>query len=153
MSAEDSYRQAFARLKAGQPKVLPAGTPVSQNNVAKEAGADPSALRKSRYPKLVQDIQDFVKGQDGTRKPSERQRLLKLRRRSRSTQETIIDLKQQRDSAASVLLDATAHIVALTQKVRDLESRLETSSQSAEIRQHRSRSLPLPRAMDIDAKK
>jgi len=56
-AAEANFRRAFERLKAGAPKVLPLGTPVSQNNVAKEAGCDSSALRKSRFPCLVAEIQ------------------------------------------------------------------------------------------------
>ena len=44
-SAADQYRDAFERLKLNRPQLLPKGTPVTQNNVAKEAGSDPSALR------------------------------------------------------------------------------------------------------------
>ena len=60
LSAEQRFRQAFERLKANKPKVLEVGTPVSQNNVAKEAGCDPSALRKSRFPALVREIQAYL---------------------------------------------------------------------------------------------
>jgi len=50
MSAGDLYRAAFERLKNNKPERLPKGTPVSQNNVAKEAGSDPSALKKRAFP-------------------------------------------------------------------------------------------------------
>lgn len=59
-NAELGFRAAFERLKAGNTLILPLGSPVSQNNIAKEAGKDPSALRKSRYPVLIAEIQAWV---------------------------------------------------------------------------------------------
>ena len=52
--AELKFREAFERLKVGKPDILPKGTPLSQNNVAKEAGVDPSALRRARCSGLIQ---------------------------------------------------------------------------------------------------
>ena len=132
-TAEANFREAFERLKVGAPKVLRPGTPVSQNNVAKEAGCDPSALRKSRFPGLVAEIQRHLANHGGERAPSERQRLLKQRQRSRDSQETIKDLKAQRDAAASLLVEANAQIGILTLKVRDLETRLEDFQSKARI--------------------
>lgn len=136
-SAEANFREAFDRLKAGVPKVLPKGTPVSQNNVSKEAGCDPTALRKSRFPALVTEIQAYIAGQGGERIPSERQRLLKQRQQSRNSRELITDLKAQRDAAESKLLDANAQIGILTRRLRDMEARLEDLRAKASI-------LPLP---------
>lgn len=138
-SAEANFREAFERLKAGAPKVLAPGTPLSQNNVAKEAGCDPSALRKSRFPGLIAEIQSYLTSHGGERAPSERQRLLKQRQRSRDAQETIEDLKAQRDATASLLVEANAQIGILTLKVRDLETRLDEFQPTA-------RTLPLPSA-------
>lgn len=132
-TAETNFREAFERLKAGVPKVLPPGTPVSQNNVAKEAGCDPSALRKSRFPRLIGEIQSHLASHGGERVPSERQRLLKQRQRSRNAAETNRDLKAQRDAAASLLVEATAQIGILTLKVRDLETRLADFESKAPI--------------------
>lgn len=136
-NAEANFREAFDRLKAGVPKVLPKGTPVSQNNVSKEAGCDPTALRKSRFPALVTEIQAYIAGQGGERIPSERQRLLKQRQQSRNSRELITDLKAQRDTAESKLLDANAQIGILTRRLRDMEARLEDLRAKASI-------LPLP---------
>lgn len=137
-TAEDNFREAFERLKEGVPKVLPPGTPVSQNNVSKEAGCDPTALKKSRFPDLVVEIQEYVSEHGGgARAPSERQRLLKQRQRSRNAAETNKDLKGERDIAASLLVEANALIATLTLKVRDLESRLGDRESNARI-------LPLP---------
>ena len=59
-TAEQRFRAAFDRLKQGSPEVLARTAAVSQNNVAKEANCDPSALRKSRFPSLVAEIQHYV---------------------------------------------------------------------------------------------
>ncbi len=58
-AAEANLREALECLKVGAQAVLPAGVPVSQNNVAREAGCNPSALRKSRFPSLVAEIQIY----------------------------------------------------------------------------------------------
>lgn len=132
-SAEQRFRDAFERLKFGVSKVLPRGTHVSQNNVAKEAGCDPSALRKSRFPLLVIAIQEWVEAHKGEPLPSERQRLLKQRRKNRDTREIIVDLKKQRDSAVGLLADADLKIVELSEKVADLEAKLDELRPSAKI--------------------
>src|SRR5690554_2541860 len=67
--AELKFREAFERLKAGKPDILPKGTPLSQNNVAKEAGVDPSALRRARFPELVADIQSWIETHKGESPP------------------------------------------------------------------------------------
>lgn len=132
-TAETNFREAFERLKAGVPKVLPTGTLVSQNNVAKEAGCDPSALRKARFPGLVEEIQAYLSTSNQERPSSERQRLLKARQASRSKSETIANLRAQRDDAVSRLVEADELISTLTRRVRDLDARLEDLQQSASI--------------------
>lgn len=124
-SAEQRFRDAFERLKLGVPHVLPKGTPVSQNNVAKEAGCDPSALRKARFPLLVLSIQEWVESRKGDQQPSERQRLLKQRSKNRDMRSTIADLKRQRDIAAGMLADADLRIVELTEKLADMQAKLD----------------------------
>lgn len=149
-TAEANFRHSFERLKAGAPKLLAPGTPVSQNNVAKEAGCDPSALRKSRFPSLVAEIQNYLAAHGVGRAQSERQRLLKRRQRSRSARKTITDLKMQRDAVASLLVEANAQIGILSRRLRDLEARLDDAQPRAGV-------LPLqtikpkvnPHAMDI----
>ena len=63
------FSEAFERLKRNEPKRLLRGTPVSQNNVSREAGKDAAALRKSLYPDLVGAIQDWVRVNTATREP------------------------------------------------------------------------------------
>jgi len=132
-AAEQRFREAFERLKLGQPQVLPKGSPVSQNNVAKEAGCDPSALRKARFPLLVMAIQEWIETHQGEQVDSARQKLLKQRLRNRDTRETIADLKRQRDIAAGLLADANLWIVELTEQVADMRARLDVLQPSATV--------------------
>jgi len=123
-NAEQRFRQAFERLKAGAPRVLKGGTPVSQNNVAKEAGCDPSALRKTRFPALVREIQAFVELHH-TEEPSKRQAALKQRQARRSAMARLEDAIKQRDTAQSMLLSANRRIIELSEKVQFLQQRLD----------------------------
>lgn len=132
-NAEQRFRDAFERLKLGVPLVLPKGSHVSQNNVAKEAGCDPSALRKSRFPLLVIAIQEWIEAHKGEQAQSKRQRLLKLRRKNRDTKEIIADLKKHRDMSVGLLADANLRIVQLTEKVADLQARLDQFKPSARV--------------------
>lgn len=59
--------------------------------------------------------------------------MLKQRRKNRDTKETIADLKQQRDRAVALLADADLRIVELTEKVADMQSRLDQLQPSASI--------------------
>lgn len=113
--AEQRFRDAFDRLKRGKPEVLPAGTPVTQNNVAREAGCDPSALKKARYPGLIREIQDWLEQHPVAQAaPSPRQTMLGARKRNRSLKEKIDMLKIERDLAMSLLVEADAKILDLT---------------------------------------
>lgn len=124
-SAEQRFRDAFERLKLGVPQLLPKGTPVSQNNVAREARCDPSALRKARFPLLVLSIQEWVKSHKNDQQTSKRQRLLQKRGKNRDMREIIADLKRQRDMAAGMLADADLRIVELTEKLADMQAKLD----------------------------
>ena len=149
-TAEDNFREAFERLKIGVPKVLAVGTQVSQNNVAKEAGCDPSALRKSRFPSLIAEIQNYLEAHGGERPESERKKLIKQRQHSRAARETIADLKKQRDAAAGLLVEANAQIGILTRQLRDVEARMDDlQSKARAITLTTSTPKATPRAMDI----
>lgn len=112
--AEKAFREAFDRLKHSKPDRLPKGTLVSQNNVAKEAGCDSSALRKSRYPSLIAEIQRWIEDHIPDAPTSPRQTLLAQRARNRSLREKLDALKVQRDHAYSLLVEADARILDLT---------------------------------------
>ena len=111
--AEAAFREAFERLKLRRPTNLPAHSPVTQNNVAREAGKDPSALKKSRFPDLVDEIQRHIQARDA--KKSQRKDEL-------ATAEQVIErLKADlaraltlRDQALSQLMTAELTILELT---------------------------------------
>jgi hypothetical protein len=122
--AEKDFRESFERLKWGKPERMPKGTRVSQNNVAKEAGRDPSALRKARFPSLIAEIQRWVKENPVDAPLSRRQILLAKRRQNRDLRKTIQEVSAERDSLGSKLNAANAKIVELTDKVAELEAKL-----------------------------
>lgn len=123
-AAEQTFREAFDRLKRNCPQLLPSGTPVSQNNVAKEAGRDPSALRKGRYPGLIEEIQRWLDTNTSRTSSLQRQTLAARRKRARTQKEKLQTLKVQRDSLASLLVEADAKIVELTLENARLHSLL-----------------------------
>ncbi len=127
--AELKFRDAFERLKVGKPQIVPKGTPLSQNNVAKEAGVDPSALRRTRFPELVIEIQDWIEAhKDETAQKSPRQMMLAQRSRNRDLQEKLKALEEQRDKALGRLLDAQSHILELTLENQRLKAQLPGSN-------------------------
>lgn len=127
--AELKFRDAFERLKLGKPEILPKGTPLSQNNVAKEAGVDPSALRRARFPELVSEMQEWIEThKDDQTQKSPRQMMLAQRSRNRGLKEKNHALEEQRDIAMSKLLDAQARILELTLENQRLRAQLPESN-------------------------
>lgn len=138
-TAEQRFRAAFDRLKKGSPEVLARTAAVSQNNVAKEANCDPSALRKSRFPSLIAEIQHYVEMHKRDAPDSERQQMLKRRRSNRKTKDLINDLRRQRDVAAGLLLEANTLIVELNEQLVDANKKLnEYKPTTATINFHKS---------------
>ncbi|HFD0318501.1 hypothetical protein PTR28_12060 [Serratia marcescens] len=128
MGAGEQYRAAFERQKNNKPERLPKGTPVSQNNVAKEAGRDPSALKKTRFPLLIAEIQTYVASYAEDRPLSVRQVSLLARQKNRGLRERIGEIEQQRDHLASLLSEADATILELYDRITELERQLPGSN-------------------------
>lgn len=124
LSAEDRFRQAFARLKAGDPKLLQLGTPVTQNNVAREAGCDPSALKKARFPALIREIQAYIELHPNDDR-SASQKTKRKQASNRSMKERLKDAIQQRDHAQSILASANMRILELSDEVQSLQRQLD----------------------------
>ena len=123
--AEIRFIEAFERLKVGKPELLPKGTPVTQNNVAKEAGVNPSALRRSRYPDLDDKIQSWIdENKDNSSQQSTRQKSLAKTAKNRSLKQQLDDIKMQNDIALSKLMEAERMIIELTLENQRLKSRL-----------------------------
>ena len=125
LTAEQRFRQAFERLKSGEPKLLPKGSSVSQNNVAKEAGCDPSALKKSRFPGLIREIQAYVELNADKQPPSKRQVVLGYRAARKDHNERLNEVIQQRDIAQSKLESAHRRIVELMEDLKLKQARID----------------------------
>lgn len=118
--AEASFRAAFQRLKLGEPKILRPGARVTQNNVAREAGKDPTALKKARFPGLVREIQEWVSAARGgavKATPSVREQLKAARRKNRLLMMRVDELKRDRDLAQSKLMCAEVELLELWTEV------------------------------------
>lgn len=116
--AETDFREAFERLKAGTSRVLPWGSPVTQNNIAKEAGRDPSALKKSRYPTLIDEIQKWKSGGDVNLVSSSNCLKEKSAKALEEALFQVSELRVERDLLISKLLVANERILLLTSKIR-----------------------------------
>ncbi|MBJ6588689.1 hypothetical protein JGT78_22380 [Enterobacter asburiae] len=110
------------------PERLPKGAKVSQNNVAKEAGSDPSALKKTRFPSLILEIQKYVESFSEVIPPSVRQQNILARKKNRRLRERNYKIKQQRDHLASLLSEADATIIELYDRIAELEAKLPASN-------------------------
>lgn len=133
LTAEQRFRQAFERLKVGQPKILGLGTPVSQNNVAKEAGCDPSALRKARYPSLIREIQAYIEI-NRHESPSKRKAQLKQRSLRVDLRKRLDEVKAQRDIAQSQLISAQQRLLELTAELLSARAQLATLQSVSPLR-------------------
>lgn len=120
--AEVTFREAFERLKRNKPLRVPNGTRVSQNNIAKEAGVDPSALKKARFPSLIAEIQRWIDEHGGAAPKSSRQSMLARRNHARDLRQRIKALELQRDTALGLLVEADARILELTIEVTRYQS-------------------------------
>src|SRR6266851_1893462 len=99
-------------------------TAVSKAETAFCEAFDPSALRKSRYPALIAEIQRWLATNRPQAPVSERQTLLSQRKRNRSLNERIEDMKMQRDS---LLVEADAKILELTLENARLRAQVPSS--------------------------
>lgn len=127
--AEESFRAAFERLKHGKPNLLRKGSKVSQNNVAKEAGVDPSALRKSRFPTLIAEIQLWVSEYEAQAGPKlGRDTVLGRRSASRPLRQRLAVAEEQRDKAMSALVDAEARLLELYIEIERLKALCPTTN-------------------------
>lgn len=122
--AEAAFRSAFERLKAGTPNLLPKGTKITQNNVAREAGVDASALKKLRFPSLIAEIQLWIDEHEQVESRSARQTTIARRNSNRDTRERLEAMKAQRDHALGLLAEADILILELTMENEKMKAML-----------------------------
>jgi predicted nuclease with TOPRIM domain len=96
--------------------------------VAKEAGSDPSALKKSRFPSLIAEIKTYVEQHAEKRPPSLNQVNHLARQKSRALRDRIEQVARQRDQLASLLSEADAKIIELYDRIAELERQLPASN-------------------------
>lgn len=118
--AELHFYEAFLRLKENKPEILPKGTKVTQNNVAKEAGVDPSALRKSRYPELISEIQQWLDENPQTSRTSNNKKGKNNSEQILALKGRIKELIVQRDEVTSKLLEAQIRLVEMANEIKRL---------------------------------
>ncbi|WP_076896649.1 MULTISPECIES: hypothetical protein [Burkholderia] len=123
-TAEQRFRLAFERLKSDTPQILSKGTPVSQNNVAKEAGTDPTALKKARYPTLIRDIQAWVE-LSGQEAEQQKKRQTRQKRVREDLTARLKSVEKQRDEAQSKLVSAHRQVLELLEWNARLQSKLD----------------------------
>lgn len=121
---EMAFREAFVRLKRNIPTQLKKGTSVTQNNVAREAGYTPSALKKSRFPTLVLEIQRWIAANAASNVPeSPSKRLRDQRLHNRSLREELKRVQRERDTALSMLAEADTKILELIKIIEEVTSK------------------------------
>lgn len=117
--AESTFRAAFERLKAETPINVPKGTKISQNNIAKEAGKHPTALKKDRFPMLVLEIQDYLKQQDIDSEVIDKKKQM---RKLRTLKERLNDCANQRNKLVSICEAQHQLIECLKDEIKDLRN-------------------------------
>jgi hypothetical protein len=117
-TAEVLFTEAFERLKVNKPNILPTETPVTQNNVAREADRNPSALRKERYPRLILEIQAWVRSLEEQNESKKRTN----DNRTRSMKQKLEDYKRQRDKLSSIVAAQNEYIKDLLEEVEQLKA-------------------------------
>jgi len=115
--AETVFREAYLRLKKNNPIRLKKGSLVSQNNVAREAGKDPSGLRFERYPELIQEIQAYVQ----SHKEAKQRERISPRNKTRKLRERLADCESQRDRLASICHAQQEIIETLEAEIAELK--------------------------------
>ena len=116
-SAEDRFRAAFERIKSDTPTHIAKGSALTQNNIAREAGLDPSALKKSRFPDLISEIQRWKSSERP--EPSKVSLKVKNAKRPRELKQKLLLMKKQRDRALQLLAEADALILILDRKLEE----------------------------------
>lgn len=117
-SAEQDFRAAFARLKKRESTILPPGSSVTQNNVAREAGRDPSALKKARYPLLILEIQAYTSLNSESIRNSKRT----TDNRVRTEKQKLADYRRQIDKLSSIVAAQNSTIEELLDEINQIKS-------------------------------
>lgn len=116
-SAEVEYRKAFNRIIEG--KAVRVGKTASPTlaNIAREAGKDPSALKKSRYPGFIGEVEAFNQVSSSVKDETDRSltaQLKSARQENKRLREEYELLSIERDLSHSRVLNLQQAIVELS---------------------------------------
>jgi hypothetical protein len=117
MSAIDDYKAALRRLKEGAPERVPAGTRITNDAVALEAGRGKGTIKKCRdgFADLISDIQEAAKIQQG-QTPAEKKAIKEATKNNEN-------YKKMYEGALSREIALVREIFKLRIKIAELESR------------------------------
>jgi len=107
-SAEEEYRKAFKRIVEGRPIRISKHAKLTLANVAREAGKDPSALKKSRYPTFIAEVEEYNRSPSATVKRADRSltaQLTAARAENNALRARCTELAAERDMAHSKVLN------------------------------------------------
>lgn len=127
--AAKMYLEAFRRLATDTPLNLGKGTVVSQNNVAKEAGKDPSALKLNRYPGVIRKIQTYLE-LTNVDEVKNRARKAKIQKGKLDLKSQVSTLTTQLSASQSKLLSVERRLIEALQEIGDLKRELDGISPS-----------------------
>lgn len=123
-NAEIEYRKAFRRVIEG--KALRVDKMASPNlaSIAREAGKDPSALKKSRYPIFISEVESFNNNVSSAGERIDRSlsaQLKSARSENKKLRECYEQLTIERDESHSRVLNLQLALVEMSFMVDGLE--------------------------------
>lgn len=118
-NAELLFRDAFNRIVNKETIRLRPGANLTQNNVAREAGRDPSALKKDRYPSLVMEIQEYILSHRKIDPPKKDIKTNNMR----PLLEQLKDCRKQRDKLMSIVNSQNEYIQELLAIIEGMKKR------------------------------
>lgn len=107
-SAEEEYRRAFRRIVEGKTIRISKNAKLTLASIAREAGKDPSALKKSRYPTFIAEVEEYNSSPVATVKRADRSLTAQLkaaRAENDVLRKQYTELAAERDLAHSKVLN------------------------------------------------
>lgn len=123
-NAEIEYRKAFRRIVEGKAMRVDKMAPPNFANIAREAGKDPSALKKSRYPIFISEVESFNNNVSSAGERIDRSlsaQLKAARSENRKLRESYEQLTIERDESHSRVLNLQLALVEMSFMVDGLE--------------------------------
>jgi len=123
-NAEIEYRKAFRRIVEGKAMRVDKMAPPNLANIAREAGKDPSALKKSRYPIFISEVESFNNNVSSAGERIDRSlsaQLKAARSENRKLRESYEQLTIERDESHSRVLNLQLALVEMSFMVDGLE--------------------------------